>query len=172
MLIYLVGYMGSGKTTVGQMISWKLGYSFIDLDTMIEEKYKITIASFFSKFDEKVFRKVENETLKDTISMSDTVVSTGGGTPCYFDNMDIINNSGISVYLKTEVETLHQRLVSSKKKRPLLAGMTSPAIREHIRNQLAFREPFYLRSKIIADGNSSDVDALIKTIYNFAKESN
>jgi len=172
MLIYLVGYMGSGKTTVGQMISWKLGYSFIDLDSMIEEKYKITIASFFSKFDEKVFRKVENETLKDTILMKDTVVSAGGGTPCYFDNMEIINKSGISVYLKTSVETLHQRLFSSKKKRPLLAGKTSPAIMDHIKTQLAIREPYYLQSKIIADVNSLDIDALIKTIFNFTKESN
>jgi shikimate kinase len=164
--------MGSGKTTVGQMISWKLGYSFIDLDSMIEEKYKITIASFFSKFDEKVFRKVENETLKDTILMKDTVVSTGGGTPCYFDNMEIINKSGISVYLKTSTNTLHQRLLTSKKKRPLLAGKTSPAIMDHIMTQLAIREPYYLRSMIITDGNSLDVDELIKTIFNFTKKSN
>lgn len=167
MLVYIVGYMGTGKTTIGQTISARLGYAFLDLDSFIEEKYKLTIVSFFNKFDEEIFRKVESETLKDTTRLTDTVIATGGGTPCFFDNMDLINQNGVSVYLKNPVEILYERLTSSKKKRPLLVGKTSPAIMDYIREQLAFREPFYLKSKIIADCNDLNMDELIHSILNF-----
>jgi shikimate kinase len=167
MLIYLVGYMGTGKTTIGEMIAGRMGYSFVDLDTMIEEKYKLTIASFFNKFDEKIFRKVENETLKDTTELNNVVVATGGGTPCFYDNMEIIGKSGISVYLKNPGETLYQRIIASKKKRPLLVGKTSPDILQFIKDQLAYREPFYLKSDIIVDCNFFNIDELIKSIVNF-----
>jgi len=167
MLVYLVGYMGTGKTTIGQAIADRLGYSFIDLDTLIEEKYRLTIVSFFNKFDEEVFRKVESETLKDTTLLTDTVIATGGGTPCFFNNMGIINQSGISVYLKNPVDILYARLLASKKKRPLLVGKTSPAIMDFVKDQLAFREPFYLMSHIIVDCTLLNIEELIRSIINF-----
>jgi shikimate kinase len=167
MLLYLVGYMGTGKTTIGQTIAGRLGYSFIDLDTLIEEKYKLTIVSFFKKFDEEVFRKVESETLKDTALTTDAVIATGGGTPCFYNNMEIINDNGISIYLRNSVETLYRRLVASKKKRPLLVGKSSPAILDLVKDQLAFREPFYLRSKIIVDCDFLNMNELINSILNF-----
>jgi len=164
MLIYLIGYMGSGKTTAGLKLAVKMGYTFADLDVMIENKYKITIEKFFEKYGEPTFRKIERETLIETFSFSNTVVATGGGTPCFSDNMELINKNGISVYLKMPDNALGQRLLNSKKKRPLLAGQTDDEIIVSIRNQLQVREPFYLKSCLVSPGIDLDMNSLVGDI--------
>jgi shikimate kinase len=94
--VYLIGFMGSGKTTVGRKLAKKLDHPFIDLDETIENRYRISIPTIFSKYDEKVFRKIEHETLKSLLHLQNHVISTGGGTPCFFNNIDLINENGIS----------------------------------------------------------------------------
>jgi shikimate kinase len=169
MLIYLTGYMGSGKTTAGLKLAVKMGYAFADLDVMIENKYKITISRFFSKYGEPAFRKVEREMLVETFSYNNTVIATGGGTPCYADNMELINQHGISVYIKIPEKALFQRLLNSKKKRPLLVGKTDEDILEYIRQQMIIREPFYLKSCLTADGIDIDIQQLIENISTYAQ---
>ena len=168
MLIYLTGYMGSGKTTNGLKLAVKMGYTFADLDVMIEGKYKITIGQFFSKYGEPAFRQIERETLLETFGFSNTVIATGGGTPCYADNIDMINRNGISVYIQLPEKALYQRLIHSKKKRPLLMGKTDEEIMDHIRLQMKVREPFYLKSCLNTEGINIDIVKLIEDIHEFA----
>jgi len=164
MLIYLIGYMGSGKTTVGRKLAAKLGYSFHDLDKQIEHKFKITIPDLFAKYDEGAFRKIEKETLLDTFTLSNTVISTGGGTPCFFDNMEMINKHGLSVYLKMHPKSLYERLIKSKKKRPLIADKPPDEILDHITNHLSEREFYYNQAKMTIKGESLDISELTKSI--------
>jgi len=167
MLIYLIGYMGSGKTTAGRKLARRLGYNFIDLDLMIENDYKISIPSLFQKYDENAFRKIEHETLKKTFSFKNTVISTGGGTPCFFNNIEMINENGISVYLKMNINSLYDRLIKSKKKRPLLTDKSPTEIFEFIEKQLKSREPFYNKSSIEVKGESIDLGNLVEIIEKF-----
>jgi shikimate kinase len=167
MLIYLTGYMGSGKTTAGLKLAVKMGYAFADLDVMIENKFKITISQFFSKYGEPAFRKVEREVLIETFSYNNTVIATGGGTPCYTDNMELINQHGVSVYIKIPEKALFQRLFNSKKKRPLLLGKTDEEILEYIRYQMTIREPFYLKSCLTAEGIDINITGLAESISNY-----
>ena len=169
MLIYLTGYMGSGKTTAGLKLAVKMGYAFADLDVMIENKFKITINKFFTKYGEPAFRKIEREMLIETFSYTNTVIATGGGTPCFADNMEIINKNGISVYIKIPEKALFQRLLNSKKKRPLLMGKTDEEILDYIKHQLIVREPFYLKSCLTAEGIDMDIQQLIESINNYVQ---
>ncbi len=167
MLIYLTGYMGSGKTTAGLKLAVKMGYAFADLDVMIENKFKVTISQFFAKYGEPVFRKVEREMLMDTFSYNNTVIATGGGTPCYTDNMELINQYGVSVYIKVPEKALFQRLLNAKKKRPLLLGKTDEEILEYIKQQMFIREPYYLKSCLTAEGIDIDINSLAENISNY-----
>ena len=167
MLIYLIGYMGSGKTTVGKKLAKRLGYGFIDLDDMIERKYKIEVREFFQKYDEKSFRKIEHETLLLTFKFSDTVISTGGGTPCFFENMELINKNGISVYMEMSILSLFHRLYHSKRKRPLLEGKSQNELKHYIQAHLEKRRPFYSRAFITAKGENFNLDELLEKINNF-----
>lgn len=156
--------MGSGKTTLGKKLAKALKYEHIDLDQTIENKYHITIPDIFHRFDEKTFRKLEHETLKETLQSDHILVSTGGGTPCFFDNMDIINKNGISVYIKMKPESLLKRLLEAKKKRPLIHEKSTDEIKEFIDRQLALREPFYTRAKFMVSGENVDVNDLVKLL--------
>ncbi|MBN2174797.1 MAG: AAA family ATPase [Bacteroidales bacterium] len=152
MLIYLVGYMGSGKTTVGKKLSALLNYGFVDLDELIEREYRITIPRIFEKYDEKTFRVIEQKSLQHTFSYTDTLVSTGGGAPCFFDNMEQINRHGISIYLQLSTKSIYHRLIGSKKKRPLLKEKSPEEIMQFIEKTLTFREPFYLKANLTVKG--------------------
>ncbi|MCD4789515.1 MAG: shikimate kinase [Bacteroidales bacterium] len=167
MLVYLIGFMGSGKTTVGKRLAGKLGYDFIDLDEMIEKKYHITINNIFNKFDENAFRLIEQKTLTETFKLKNTVISTGGGTPCFFNNMQLINKHGTSVYLKMHKQSLYDRLINSKTKRPLLTGKTPNEILNYIGMQLHHREPYYLQSSIIIKGESINTDLLENAVRKY-----
>ena len=106
MRIYLIGYMYSGKTTVGHKLAVQMGYRWLDLDQMLENTFHTTIPIFFKRYGEEAFRKIEQKLLHSTADLDNVVISTGGGTPCYFDNMQWINQHGISVYFDVTVETL------------------------------------------------------------------
>jgi shikimate kinase len=164
MRIYLTGYMGSGKSTIGKKLANKLGFLFIDLDSLIENKYRITIPDIFNRFDEDAFRLVEHQTLQETFTFSNAVISTGGGTPCFYDNMALINQHGYSVYIQMHIKSLYDRLINSKKKRPLLDNKTPEQVMEHIHKQLKERESFYLQSKLVIKGESLDINVLVDLI--------
>jgi shikimate kinase len=166
--IYLVGYMGSGKSTAGRKLAKLLGWSFTDLDSMIENRFRISIPDIFGRFDEAAFRKMEHETLKLTFDLHNHVISTGGGTPCFFNNMDIINKNGISVYLELTPKALHNRLVGSKKKRPLLENHPPGEVLGFIEEQLESRRLYYERAHYTVKGENFDVEEL-KELINLQK---
>ena len=156
--------MGCGKSVLGKRLASKLNMEFYDLDLKIEEKYKMTVPSIFSRFDEKVFRKIESEMLQNfSSSDGDFVMSCGGGTPCFNDNMTIINSSGVSVYIKLNAKTLTDRLLKSKTNRPLIKNIPPDQLLPRISELLEKREVFYNQAKIVIDGiNLKHEDILVK----------
>ena len=152
MRIYLIGYMYSGKTTVGHKLAVSLGYQWLDLDQLFETFYHTSIPIFFKRYGEEAFRKLEQKLLHSTADNDNTVVSTGGGTPCYGDNMDFILAHGTAVYLQMPVDALVERALRSRNPRPLMHGLPEPEMRALIERQLKEREPIYLRAPLIVDG--------------------
>jgi shikimate kinase len=151
-LIFFVGFMGCGKTTWSRKLAAKLGYEFIDLDHVLEEQAGMSIAEYFSSFGEESFRELESAVLKQTKYPENAVVSTGGGLPCFFDNMDWMNANGKTVYIKLSPKTLADRLENGKAKRPLLRDKHGDELIAFITDKLAEREGFYLKAALIADG--------------------
>ena len=149
--IILVGYMGSGKTTVGRQLALALGRTFYDLDWYIEMRYHRSVAQLFAERGEDGFREMERNMLHEAAEFEDTVLSCGGGTPCFFDNMEYICSVGESIYLKATPEVLAQHLKMRKVERPLLTGKTEEELLDYIRTSLKEREPFYLQAKHIVD---------------------
>jgi shikimate kinase len=146
MRIFLNGFMGCGKSTIGKKLANKLGYGFIDLDDYIEKKSKRTIPEIFRSSGEDFFRGLETYSLKELATLENVVVSTGGGTPCFNNNMDLINSSGISIYLKMSSDTLYSRLRQSRAGRPLIENFNDEELREYIASKLNEREFFYAQS--------------------------
>lgn len=154
MKIFLIGFMGSGKTTLGRKLAARMNYEFIDLDHVLEKQVELSIAEYFQFFGEDSFRKKESEVLKKTIYPENAIISTGGGLPCYFDNMDWMKANGKTVYLKLSPKTLADRLETGKEERPLLQDKHGNDLVAFIETKLAEREPFYTQANIIADGLS------------------
>ncbi len=148
MLIFLVGYMGCGKTTFGRQLASELGWQFADLDELIEERYKISITDFFEKYGEDNFRRIENMMLREVLSWKDSVISTGGGTPCYYNNMELMNGFGVTVFLDTSIPTLVERLIHGKRKRPLLNGVGVEELNLKINNHLSQRRFYYEQAQL------------------------
>lgn len=165
--IYLVGFMGVGKSTIGKQLAHQLGYQFIDIDRVFEEKYKISISSFFDKYDEELFRKLEYEVLIDSIKLDKVVISTGGGTACFFDSIQIMNNNGLTVYLDMSEEELFKRLKSAKRKRPLVANKSSFDLKNTITEKLKERQPFYNQAHIVFKAIDINITELENTIKKY-----
>ncbi|HMT29829.1 MAG TPA: shikimate kinase, partial [Bacteroidia bacterium] len=138
MLIYLTGFMGAGKSTAGKKLAGLLGYSFVDLDTMIESETKKSISELFAAGQDK-FREIEAHILRNTESMSNCVIAAGGGTPCFHDNMKWMINHGLTVYIKLSPGSLFHRLAPSKTSRPLIAGKSDVELMEYIMETLKDR---------------------------------
>jgi len=162
--IYLVGFMGVGKSTIGKKLAHQLNYEFIDLDDAFEKKYKIGISNFFRKYDEELFRKMEHELLVETFEKSHVLVSTGGGTPCFFDAMEKINRAGLSIYIKMSPAAIAYRLSAAKRKRPLLEGLSKEELQEFITKKLKKREPVYLQAHIHINGMHVNIDELAEHV--------
>jgi len=159
-LVFFIGFMGCGKTTWGRKLANHLGYTFVDLDHMLEEQLGMTIAEFFSSFGEDAFRKLESDILKQTEFAHNTIISTGGGLPCFFDHMEWMNANGKTVYIKLSPKTLVDRLEKGKAKRPLLRDKHGDELLQFITDKLAEREVFYMQASHIADGISLSVEGL------------
>ena len=166
MRIVLVGYMGSGKSTLGKKLASKLRFSFYDTDQIIEEQYKISIYNFFEKYEEDVFRKIEYDVLKNALIHNNAVISTGGGTPCFRNNMDIINKNSYSVYIKMHIDSIETRLINSKKSRPLLKDISQTNLKAFIEKQLLEREKYYNQANLIIKGEKLDINYLIESLKN------
>jgi len=156
--IYLIGYMGSGKTAMGRMLANHLGLDFIDLDAYIENKYRLTIARIFEQKGETEFREIERKCLHEVCEFENIVIGTGGGTPCFFDNMDFMNHSGNTIYLKLTAEHLATRLATTKTGvRPILQNKSGNELLQFIKDGLKHREPYYLQAKHIIEGNDKEI---------------
>jgi shikimate kinase len=164
MRVYLIGYMSSGKTRFGMELGEKTGYRFIDTDGLFEERYRISILDFFKKYNEESFRKIEKELLLETLTYQDAIIATGGGTPCFFNNIDIIKRNGISIYLKMDINSLVNRLAIVRKKRPLLQNRTVSDLESYIRIQIAERELFYSQADFTVDAENIKVDDILNLI--------
>lgn len=154
--IILTGYMCVGKTTVGKALAKELGLTFYDLDWYIEERFHTKVSKVFAEEGEERFRDLERRMLHEVAEFENVVVACGGGTPCFYDNMDYMNRTGQTFYLKASPETIMQHLSISRGERPLLKGKTPAQLRTYIIEQLAQREPFYNKAQHTIDVNVLD----------------
>jgi len=151
-LIFLIGFMGCGKTTLGKKLATRLNYEFLDLDHILEAREGMTIPEYFSKHGEEAFRKLESAILKETNYPKNAIVSTGGGLPCFFDNIQWMNQHGKTIYIKLSPKTLADRLENEKQKRPVLDGRNEQQLVNFIEEKLIERDVFYNKATIIVDG--------------------
>jgi shikimate kinase len=147
--IFLIGYMGAGKTTIGKRLSKKLDLQFIDMDLFIENRYRKKIGEIFAEKGEEGFREIEKKTLLEVAQFENVVISTGGGAPCFFDNMEVMNRSGQTVYLKVSVDELAMRLLKSKNSRPLIKSKNGDEVKKFVAENLAKRESWYNQASVI-----------------------
>ena len=158
--------MASGKSNLGRLLAERLGYGFLDLDYLFEERFRISVLDFFEKYDEQIFRKIERSLLQETIVLEDTVISTGGGTPCFYDNMEVIRKAGTSIYLRWDLPALIHRLKMVKRKRPLLKDIPHADLDGKVSVHLSEREFFYNQADIKIQGETFDIDNLLFLIHN------
>ena len=150
--IFLIGYMGAGKTTLGKAFARAMGLTFIDLDWYIEERFHKTIRELFTERGEDAFRDLERRMLHEAGEFEDVVISVGGGTPCFFDNVDFMNSVGEAVFLDVDIRVLFRRLKIAKQQRPLLDGKSDEELMLFIQEALQKRLPFYTRAKHTFNG--------------------
>ncbi|MDE6370597.1 MAG: AAA family ATPase [Duncaniella sp.] len=176
-VIYLIGYMGSGKTTLGRAVAARTGMPFIDLDDYIEEHEKCSIRDIFARHGEDYFRALEREALERLASGGDadgglTLVACGGGTPCFGDNMDVMNRRGVTVFLDAPHESLLRRLKEGRAMRPLIAALDDEELDRFIRSQMEWRRPHYGKARLSMDSSrlespdevAASVDEFLKII--------
>ena len=168
--IILIGYMGSGKTTVGRQLALSLGVTFYDLDWYIEMRYHRTVAQIFAERGEDGFREIERNMLHEAAEFQDIVLSCGGGTPCFFDNMEYMNSLAETVYLKASPEVLAMHLRMGKGKRPLLEGKSPEDLENYVAEMLVTREPFYSKAKYTLDVSLLDNFAKIQESVQLIRE--
>ena len=154
--IFIIGYMGAGKTTVGKALAKELNIEFYDLDWYIEARMRKTVKQIFDEQGEEGFRRIEKNMLHEVGEFENVIVSCGGGTPCFFDNMEFMNQQGEIVYLKATPEVLYGHLKMGKTVRPLLLNKTQEEVQVFIKEQLQKRESFYKKAKHTLDVNLMD----------------
>lgn len=165
MKIYLIGFMASGKTTIGVELAKMLNYKFIDLDIYIEQKYNKTIKQIFEQKGEDHFRILENETLREVSSIDGNIlIAAGGGTSCFYNSIDFMNKTGLTIYFKVNVGELVSRLIESKTDRPLLWGKTPQELNDYIIRVLDERKKYYEKAKITVDTSNINATQLAQTI--------
>lgn len=143
MTIFLIGYMASGKTTLGRALAKEMGIDFIDLDFYIEQRFHTSVKEIFAREGESRFREIERNMLREVGEMCDVVISCGGGTPCYFDNMDWMNERGKTIWLRASVERIVERLIKGGDKRPIVVGKSEDELRSFVETHLKEREWAY-----------------------------
>ena len=164
MNIFIIGFMFSGKSTIGKKLAQSMNMEFIDTDKYFENKYNITINDFFKKYGEELFRDFEHKILLEVIKKDNCVISTGGGLPCFNNNIEIINQNGLSVYINMALSSIIHRQALSKKKRPLLDNLSQEDMQERMATLLKRREIIYEKADIIIKGENIDIKELQEKI--------
>ncbi len=162
MIITLVGMPGCGKTTTGKKMAKQLGLEFIDADSYIEKRYKMSILAIFKAVGEAGFRKLEQIVLKEILQKENVLFATGGGMPCFFDNMELINKKSTSIYINLPAEIIAQRLAASKKTRPHTKGKSDAEILEYVKITLEKRGVFYQKAKFSINTADENIVEFIK----------
>ncbi len=170
MRVYLIGFMGCGKTKLGRKLAPEMGLNQVDLDHFIEESMFMSIPQIFEQHGEDEFRKMESSKLKEVATFNDVLISTGGGAPCYFDNMQAMNETGVTLYIKLKPKKLAKRLLKSKNERPLIKGKDKDELIEFIKFKLQERKAFYKKAHLILDPDDFEIDELATLIKDKHKE--
>lgn len=167
MRIYLIGFMGCGKSTAGKKISALMNFPLLDTDKLIESLELKTVSQVFSEKGETYFRELERKILFDTTLYDDAIISCGGGMPCFYDNMEWMKQNGVPVYLKGSESFLFNRLVQKKAKRPLIANYSDEDLKIYIQDTLKKREKYYNEADIIFPAEDFDPNIFQSVINNF-----
>jgi shikimate kinase len=165
MIIFLVGFMGSGKSTLGKRLSKKISYDFIDMDEAIELEEGMTVSEIFELKGESHFRGLETRFLESLDSTSNFVIATGGGAPCFADNMRLMNEKGVTVYLKLTPANLSSRLENARSIRPLIAAIPPEELTDYIRERLAEREKYYNQARCVIKAENVKPDHVISLVF-------
>lgn len=164
MRIYLIGYMGCGKSTLGRKLATILNLSFIDLDTFLEEKYFRIIPQIFAEEGEAGFREKEQTVLHEVSVFDDVIVATGGGAPCFFDNMEVMNNTGFCIFLDVDTNTLVNRLIHAKTERPIINGKSPEVLYHFIEDMMLKRRPYYEKARYIIKGSEIKPEQVLELL--------
>ena len=159
--IFLIGFMGSGKSTLGSKLARKIGFDFVDMDQLIEETAGMRIPAIFNEHGEQIFRKWEYDILLELCDRENVVVSTGGGAPCHNDMIRIMNDHGATIYIQLPPLALKDRLFNSKTERPLIKGKSEPELVEFITTLLGEREKYYQQARYIVNGVNLKPEELV-----------
>ena len=166
MKIFLIGFMGTGKTYWGQLLSQKLQIPFFDLDEQIVASEEKDINEIFASDGEEYFRLLEKDTLHIiTESYDSFVMATGGGTPCYFNNVEYMNQSGTTVWISTPIEVLFERLVKEKQNRPLLRDLNENQVKGFIIKKFSDRKIYYEQATVIIDEDNKVLDKIVEKVF-------
>ena len=163
MKIFLVGYMGCGKSRWGKLLAAHYGLQFVDLDTLIESQTGMDIPTIFEKYSEHGFREKEQQALYSLKDKQSMIIATGGGAACYQDNMDVMNQMGYTIYIKCSPELLRERIVNSKNERPLVKNYSFDALLTYIENHLQERLPYYEKAQSTVISGDLSIEDLIQT---------
>ena len=166
-IIYLIGLMGVGKTYWGKLLSEHLNVYFVDLDKTLEEQLGYTVAEIFAKKGESYFRKIEANILRQQIKYGKLILSTGGGTPCFYNNIHWMNNTGKTIWLKDSIDNIYQRVINEKEKRPVISNIEDESLKKYLSELLKERTPYYNLSKFHLEANEINEQNLIKICKNY-----
>lgn len=170
MKIFLIGFMGSGKTHWGRLLSKKLGLTFYDLDTVIVEQEKKSVADIFGEKGEEYFRYKETEALERLAEEQEGfILSCGGGTPCFFNNIEFMKKSGKVIWLNTSIDVLTQRLLRERKSRPLIRGVDESDLGRYIVRKLSERRMYYQQADVMVNEESITLDELVRLLFQSEK---
>jgi shikimate kinase len=165
MKIFLIGFMGSGKTHWGRQLSAKLRLPFYDLDTVIAEKEHLTVAEIFARKGEEYFRYQERDTLEEiTDEQESFILSCGGGTPCFFNNIEYMKKNGKVIWLNTSIDALTERLQKERMTRPLISDVEEADLRRYVIRKLSERRMYYQQADVTVGEENTNLDLLIKIL--------
>ncbi|WP_207428246.1 shikimate kinase [Pedobacter sp. SYSU D00535] len=169
MKIFLIGFMGCGKTTLGKKLASKMDYAFIDVDKEFENQTGTTIAAYFAAHGEDGFRRKESEVLQQTDYPEKSIIATGGGAPCFFDNMDWMNKNGLTLYLSLSPKALASRLEGAAEERPLIKGLKGQQLEDFIAGKLAEREAYYNKAELVIAGLNQTPEKVAQIVEPYLK---